>query len=375
MTSRRTEDASAGQLLRLLVEQTREFAIILLDVDGRVTGWNKGAEHVFGIAHDDAIGRPGSLVFTEQDIARGTPVQEVATAEADTAAEDDRWLARADGSRFWATGVMIPLHDDQGRLAGFGKILRNRTDLREQIEALRNQLEASNAIIVRKDTFLSTLAHELRNPLAPLLHAIEIIRRRVAAGAAIEDTLGLIARQVAILMRLVDELLDLARINAGKIMLEKERIALRRVVDRAVESASPLVQERRQQLKVLFPSAAIVVDADPARLIQVFVNLITNAAKFTPPGGHIWVKGGTEGDEGVVRVADDGIGIAHDMMPHIFDLFTQAESSRNQSRGGLGIGLALVKDIVTLHGGSVQVSSEGAGKGSNFSVRLPLAQS
>jgi signal transduction histidine kinase len=250
-------------------------------------------------------------VFTEQDIARGTPVQEVATAEADTAAEDDRWLARADGSRFWATGVMIPLHDDQGRLAGFGKILRNRTDLREQIEALRNQLEASNAIIVRKDTFLSTLAHELRNPLAPLLHAIEIIRRRVAAGAAIEDTLGLIARQVAILMRLVDELLDLARINAGKIMLEKERIALGTVVDRAVESASPLVQERRQQLKVLFPSAAIVVDADPARLIQVFVNLITNAAKFTPPGGHIWVKGGTEGDEAVVRVADDGIGIAH----------------------------------------------------------------
>lgn len=373
MTSSSANDASAEQLLALLVEQTKEYAIILLDVNGQVIGWNTGAAYMFGIARDDAIGQPASLIFTAQDIARGTPLQEIAAAEADTAAEDDRWLARSDGSRFWAAGVMIPLHDEQGRLAGFGKILRNRTDLREQIDTLRNQADASNAMVVRKDIFLTTLSHELRNPLAPLLHATEIIRRKMAAGAAIDDTLGIIDRQVASLVRLVDDLLDLSRVSAGRMALQKERVTLQDIVDRAVESASTLVREQRQQLDVLLPPGPMRVDADAARLGQVFVNLINNAAKFTPPGGRIWVKGGTEGDEAVVHVEDNGAGITHDMLPRIFDLFTQAESTLAQSRGGLGVGLALVKDIVTLHGGSVQVSSAGAGKGSKFSVRLPLA--
>lgn len=373
MTSNSADNASADELIRLLIEQTKEYAIILLGVDGRVTGWNEGAEHVFGIARDDAIGQPASLVFTAQDIARGTPLQEITTAETGTAAEDDRWLARPDGSRFWASGVMIPLHDEQGRLAGFGKILRNRTDLREQMDTLRNQAEASNALVANKDIFLSTLSHELRNPLAPLLQATEIIRRKVAAGAEIEDTLAIIDRQVASLVRLVDELLDLSRLSAGKMTLEKERVTLQNIVDRAVESASTLVRERHQQLEVLLLPEPMRVDADPARLGQVFVNLINNAAKFTPPGGRIWIKGGIEGDEAVVHVEDNGVGIPHDMLPNIFDLFTQVESTRAQSRGGLGVGLALVKDIVTLHGGSAQVSSAGAGKGSTFSVRLPLA--
>jgi two-component system CheB/CheR fusion protein len=171
----------------MLIEQTKEYAIILLGVDGRITGWNVGAEHTFGIARDDAIGQPASLLFTPRDIERGTPQQEIATARTDTAAEDDRWLARPDGSHFRASGVMIALRDEDGKLAGFGKVLRNRTDLREQMETLRNQVEAANTMVLRKDVFLSTLSHELRNPLSPLLHAAEIIRRKVPPGTGIED--------------------------------------------------------------------------------------------------------------------------------------------------------------------------------------------
>jgi signal transduction histidine kinase len=281
-------------------------------------------------------------------------------------------MSRPDGSNFWATGALMALRDDAGRVVGFGKILRNRTDLREQIETLRNRVEALETADQRKDVFLSTLAHELRNPLAPIGDAIRLIRAAGPATPEAEFPLRVIERQSESLRRLVDDLIDLARIGAGKIELRKELVRLQEILHRAVEGASPLLRKRQHHVELLLPRGPISIEGDRDRLVQVFVNLLNNAAKFTPEGGKVWVKATIEGDEGVVHIEDNGVGIPHDVLPRIFDLFTQADASRASSHGGLGIGLSVVKTLVSLHGGSVQVESDGPGAGSKFSVRLPL---
>lgn len=360
------------RLLRLLAEQSDDHAIMFLDLHGRVTWWSPGAERIFGIPSSEIVGRHGSRMFTEEQVAAGVPEHEIAVAEKGSAAQDDRWLARSDGSRFWAIGVLLPLKDESGELIGFAKVLRNRTDLKEQLESLRNQVESAVTSSRRKDIFLSTLAHELRNPLASLTNAADIIRMNVPESPELDLPLRIISRQVENLRRLVDDLMDLSRIGAGKIELKKEVVKLGDVVVSAAESTRPVIRERRHELDVILSPSPVYVEADPARLEQVFVNLLNNAAKYTPEGGRIWVKGTTEGEEAVVHVEDTGIGIPSDLLPRIFKLFTQVESSRPQSQGGLGIGLSLVKRLVTLHGGSVQVRSEGEGKGSRFTVRLPI---
>jgi PAS domain S-box-containing protein len=360
------------QLLRLLAEQAEEHALLLLDRDGVITWWGGGAALIFGMERSAALGRPFAVLFTKEDAAAGMPDYEMAVARANGTAENDRWMGRPDGSRFWAAGVLTALRDQRGELLGFGKIIRNRTDLREQLDTVRNQLRAASDANYQKDVFLSTLSHELRNPLAPLSNAVQLIRITSPRQADLEPLLKIIDRQIDNLRRLVDDLLDISRVGVGKIELKLERVSLHEVVERAVESTRPLVRERRHVLDVIMPAAAIMFEADSTRLEQVFTNLIQNAAKYTPEGGHIWVKGTTEGPEAVVHVQDNGMGIPHDMLPRIFDLFTQVETSRPQAQGGLGIGLSLVKTMVTLHGGSVQVHSDGEGKGSEFTVRLPL---
>ncbi len=364
--------ANLDRLLRLMAEQSKEHAILFLDLDARVTWWSPGAERIFGIPAREIVGQLTHRLFTEEDVAQGVPEHEIAVARAGSAAGDDRWLVRADGSRFWAVGVMIPLYDESGELIGFSKILRNRTDLKEQLAVLKNRAESSATGSRRKDIFLSTLSHELRNPLGALTNAAEIIRMAAPDSPELEVPLRIINRQVENLRRLVDDMMDVSRINAGKIELKMESVALQDVIERAVESVRPFIVQRRHELEMLLSSAPVFVEADPARLEQVFVNLLTNAAKYTPEGGTIWIKCTTEGEEAVVRVEDTGIGVPAKLLPRIFKLFTQVEASRSQSQGGLGIGLNIVKHLVTLHGGTVQVRSEGEGKGSQFSVRLPL---
>jgi two-component system CheB/CheR fusion protein len=281
-------------------------------------------------------------------------------------------MLRKDGSRFWATGALISLRDPDGNLLGFAKIMRNRTDLKEQIETLRNYAVRMDQEARRRDVFLSTLSHELRNPLAPLANAVKIIGMSAPPSSEITYALRVIERQTDLLRRLVDDLLDVTRITEGKIELKRRLIPLHELVERAVDATAALVAERKHRLDVILPPAQIFLDVDPDRMSQVFVNLLTNAVKYTPAGGQIWVKATVEGQEVVTRFEDNGVGIPTDMLPRIFELFTQVESSQSLSQGGLGIGLSLVKDLVTLHGGSVQALSEGTGKGSNFVVRLPL---
>ncbi len=360
------------RLLRMLAEQSREQAVILIDPAGKVLWWGKGAEHIFGYSADAMVGQHMSRLFTPEDLKRGMPQYELDAAGCDGMAEDDLWMMRQDGSRFWAAGAVTPIRDENGELVALGKILRDRTDQKELLETLRNQVVALQKVDEHKNIFLSTLSHELRNPLAPLVNALQLIRMADADAPALQYPIKLIERQVEFIRRLVDDLLDMTRIRSGKVQLTTEPLDLQEVLARAVESVRPIIDDRRHTLIVTAVRNPIPVYGDRDRLQQVFVNLLSNAAKYTPEGGHINLKSFIEGEEAVVKVQDDGVGIADDMQPRIFDLFTQAESTLSQSQGGLGIGLSLVKQLMTLHHGSVQVRSEGVGKGSEFTVRLPL---
>jgi signal transduction histidine kinase/integral membrane sensor domain MASE1/CheY-like chemotaxis protein len=223
----------------------------------------------------------------------------------------------------------------------------------------------------RKDEFLAMLGHELRNPLAPLRNAFDLIRARKASPAVLERAAEIMGRQIANLTRLVDDLLDVSRITRGKIQLERERLDLVALVSRAVEGAKSAITSHRHELTLSMPAEPIWIEGDPMRLEQVVSNLLQNACKYTKPGGCIWLELERVNDEVVLRVRDTGIGIDPEILPHVFDLFRQADRSLDRSGGGLGIGLTLVRRLVELHGGMVSARSEGAGRGSEFVVRLP----
>jgi signal transduction histidine kinase/DNA-binding response OmpR family regulator len=223
----------------------------------------------------------------------------------------------------------------------------------------------------RKDTFLAMLGHELRNPLAPVLNAVKLVQRRASADPPLERVVAAAGRQIAHMTRLLDDLLDVSRVRNGKIELKRSPVDLARVVSDALQAAEPLVQERRHALAVRLPDEPVVLYGDPVRLSQVVGNLVLNAAKYTDRGGHLSLTLAREGEEAVLRVSDDGIGIAPEMLSRVFEMFVQVEQGSDRAQGGLGLGLTLVKSLVELHGGIVVARSAGIGRGSEFEVRLP----
>jgi CheY-like chemotaxis protein/two-component sensor histidine kinase len=223
----------------------------------------------------------------------------------------------------------------------------------------------------RKDEFLATLAHELRNPLAPLRTSVQLLRRNDPSSLELRRATDVIDRQVEQLVRLVDDLLDVSRVTLDKLELRKQRVGLAVVVLAAVEASRPLIDQSGHCLTVVLPPEPVELDADLTRLAQVFLNLLNNASKYTEPGGQIRLTATHEGGEVVVSVQDTGIGIAPEMLPRVFEMFMQADRALNRPYSGLGIGLTLVKRLVQMHGGSIEARSEGLGKGSEFVVRLP----
>lgn len=358
------------RLLFAAADQTRDYALILLDVNGHIVWWNTGAEHIFDISKDKAIGRHSSMIFTPDDQARGLSELELRIAKHDVASEDDRWHVRGDGSRFWSSGALVPLRNDVGELIGFGKFLRNRTSVKEQLERLREEVRVAREAEETQKTGVATLSHELRNVLTGFKHGLTLMRTQGSDADRREELLTMMEEQTALVHRLTDDLLDIARISRGKLQLKLAAVRLQDALQHAVSQRESEAQVKRLQLHLLMPPGPIVIVADPARLQQILGNLLDNAIKYTPEGGRIWVKLTTEDPEAVVHVQDNGIGIPPDMLDQIFELFTQVET--DLSHRGLGIGLSLVKNLVALHGGSVQASSEGEGKGSEFTVRLPL---
>lgn len=353
-------------------QQSLDHAILLLDSDNKVTWASPGAVHVLGAEAAAMVGRPTTQFFTPEDIELGIHEHEIAVARSGGSSEDDRWMTRADGSRFWAAGMMVALRGSDGEVSGFIKILRDLTDLKMQMETLRNRAQVLDSLGHTSHRSIATLAHELRNPLASLSMASAVLRQLSQGEARLEPPLEIIERNLGFAARLVDDLEGSTRTKAGKLELKLEGLLLQEVLQEAIQTARHRAGDSARDIHLLPPSAPVVLIADPARIQQVFVNLIGNAIKFTAQGGRIWVKATVEGPWVVVRVEDDGAGIAPEMLERIFEMFTQADPST--APVGLGIGLSVVKDLVELHGGSVQAHSEGRGKGSRFSVRLPLRQ-
>jgi len=224
----------------------------------------------------------------------------------------------------------------------------------------------------RKDEFLATLAHELRNPLAPIRNGLQLMKLAGGQAATVERARSMMERQLTQMVRLVDDLMDVSRISRGKLELRKERVPLAAVLNSAVETSRPLIEQMGHELTVTLPKQPLMVDADMTRLAQVFLNLLNNAAKYGDRGGHIQLNVERQGSDVVVTVKDTGIGIAADQLPRVFEMFTQVDRSLEKSHGGLGIGLTLAKRLVEMHGGTVEARSEGPGKGSEFIVRLPV---
>lgn len=243
--------------------------------------------------------------------------------------------------------------------------------LRVEIAERRRAEELLAEANQRKDEFLAMLAHEMRNPLAAVVSAVQILHLQGAEDPMLRYAQEAAERQAQNIVRMLDDLLDVARITRGKIELRKESVDLAAIVDYAIQAISPFIQERGHELSISLPAEPVRLEADPTRLEQILCNLLNNAAKYTPRGRHIWLTAQREGDEAVLRVRDDGVGIPHELLSHVFDLFMQADRSLDRSQGGLGIGLTLVRSLVEMHGGSVEAHSDGLGKGSELVVRLP----
>jgi PAS domain S-box-containing protein len=358
-------------LLEYLLQQADDHALFLLSPEGLVTDWFGGAEHVFGYTSDEVVGQPVDRLFNSEDLERGAHTNELEAARVAGHSEDDRWHVRKDQSAFWGGGALYALRDRSGNLAGFAKLVRNRTDIKTEIESLENQVEALAKSISQQREFFSTIAHELRGPLAPLKNAVALLENdgTPSVRALARQMMG---RQLATLQRLVDDLMELVRVGTGKIELHLEVLDLRQVANAASDSVASLAQERRQSIQRVMLGSPVLVAGDAQRLHQVFVNLLTNAIKYTPVDGAISLQVTTEGGDALVRIEDNGIGMGPEILPKVFDLFTQEHSRQPISQGGIGLGLSLVRDLVKMHGGTVHARSDGRDKGSVFTVKLPL---
>jgi CheY-like chemotaxis protein len=266
---------------------------------------------------------------------------------------------------------VTPVLGENKQIRSFARVMHDLTES-EGMQAQRKRADGLAEANRSKEEFMALLSHELRSPLSPILNAVQILRRMKTNDPIIEQSGNIIDRQVGVMVRLVDDLLDITRITKGKLRLTKEQVELRVVVNHAAESVRPLMDARKHDFSVSLPTEPIWVEADPARLEQVVVNLLNNAAKYTETGGLIRMTVGQEGDDAVVRVRDNGVGIAPDVLPHVFELFTQVDGTLGRSYGGLGIGLALARSLVEMHEGRLQAFSAGLGQGCEFTMKLPV---
>jgi PAS domain S-box-containing protein len=380
---KRAEEAlrESEERFRLLVQGVRDCAIYMLAPDGTVTSWSAAAEQMFGYRDDEIIRQHRRIFFNEEQRAAGLPQRELEKAAATGHCEEEAWRVRKDGSRFWANVLVTALRDDGGEVRGFVNVTRDFTERKRAHSALRDseeRLRASEAALReadrQKNRFLAMLSHELRNPLAPIRNALYVLDRAAPGGEQARRAQAILHRQVGLLTWLVDDLLDVTRIAHGKIRLQRERLELNEVARRAVEDHRAVFARSELRLELLPAAAEVWVDADRVRLAQVIGNLVQNAAKFTPRAGKVTVSVDSSPASGQasLTVRDTGKGIEPEMLPRLFQAFIQAESTLDRSRGGLGLGLALVKGLVEAHGGSVTAASEGLGKGAAFTITLPL---
>jgi PAS domain S-box-containing protein len=370
MQSAMAADPLTDCLLKGFLHGSSTYAFICMDADGVVVAWLGAAQEIFGFTAEDSVGKSVTQIFVPEDRGKALDRYELEVAANRGYSEDDRWHLRKDGSRVWVTGTVTAVHGEGARLLGFVKCVRDRTDLRSQHEAVEARAAELADSRERTHAFLKTLGHELRNPLAPLSNAAHIISR-ASGDPRVATALQIISRQISTLTRLADDLMDISRLEIGKVTLERKRVDVRRLLLEATASLQDAAQQKELALEAILPQGSLFADLDEDRFQRVVLNLVGNAIKYTPAKGKVWVTATEDAHEVLIHVQDTGIGIAPDMLPKIFELFTRATAAVDLVPGGLGVGLAMVKDIVELHGGTVQARSAGPGKGSEFTVRIP----
>jgi PAS domain S-box-containing protein len=370
---------ASEQRFRLLVENVQDYAVLMLDPEGRISSWNMGAGRLYGFREEEVVGRHVSRFFLPEDVESDKPAKLLQTASQNGYCEDEGWRVRKDGSRFWASVTITALHDAQGRLLGFSKILHDLTDrkraeeervcLLKKAEDARREAERANRL---KDEFLAILSHELRTPL----NAITGWAHMLQAGGLDQDTqtkaVETINRNALLQAQLISDLLDVSRIVSGKLRLDLRPVDLPAVIQAALDTIRPTVEDKKLHVDVALASNPGPIRGDAARLQQIIWNLLSNAAKFAPRNGHIVISLDRVNQNVELMVQDDGPGIQDQFLPHIFEPFRQGDASSTRAHQGLGLGLAIVRNLLEMHGGSVQAMNREDRPGAIFKAILPL---
>lgn len=351
---------------RLLIEGVMDYAIYMLDPYGTITSWNNGAQKIKGYSRDEIIGKHLSVFFTQEDIDAGKPWEELARTRHTGRAEVIGWRVKKDGNPFWARSIVSALYDREGNLYGFAKVTQDLTE-RRQMEALEKAAKNVNA-------FIATLAHELRNPLAPIRNAVYIMQKNAPEEPISNAMLQTIDRQSAQLSHIVDDMIDISRITRGSLTVDLQPSDITDAMRAAVETIMSKIEESEHTLNVELPQQPIIILGDTHRLTQLLTNLLHNAARYTPKHGYIELKAYAEDKWLILSVTDNGRGIDPVLMYSIFDMFVQGHDTNQKVERGLGVGLALARKIAELHRGTLDAFSEGKNKGATFKLRIPLLE-
>ena len=390
LTQRRNHEEAlrlSEERFRLLVEGVADYAIFMLDVNGKVASWNVGAQRIKGYAADEIIGQHFSIFYPQDVVDSGWPAHELREATATGRFVDAGWRVRKDGSTFWANVTITAMRDESGKLLGYAKLTRDLTERRraeamqlasqerdEILDAERNARMTAQRATRVKDEFVATLSHELRTPLSAILGWTQVLLRGQAASATDQRrAIEVIDRNARAQVQLIDDLLDLSRIMTGKLRLDLRQVAIIDIVQAAIDSAAPSAATKEIRLISLLDPGRAVVNGDAGRLQQVVWNLLTNAIKFTPRGGQVQVVLQRVNSHVELSVSDTGVGIPASFLPQVFERFSQRDGSSTRAHGGLGLGLAICRQLVELHGGSIRAASPGEGLGATFSVNLPVS--
>jgi PAS domain S-box-containing protein len=388
--SREAQEAlrQSEERFRLLVEGVRDYAIFMLDPTGHVVTWNSGAQLIKGYAANEIIGRHFSIFYPPDDVRDGKPERELRIATTEGRYEEEGWRLRKDGSRFWANVLITALFDGHGQLYGFAKVTRDMTErklaeeqreqLREREHQLMHEREAHakmEAAVRTRDTFLTILAHELRTPLTSLLGNAQLLLRRTQREGVLSErdqrSVQVVVDQASRFNKLVQLQLDISRLHTGQLRIECAPLDVGALARRVVEEVLPSVT--MHTIAYAGPDTPLLVEGDELRLDQVLQNLLQNAIKYSPEGGAVQVQVERRGATVRVAVSDEGVGIPQAELPHLFQRFYRASNVDGGQISGLGVGLYIVKELVLLHGGTVDVVSK-EGSGSTFIITLPLLE-